>query len=120
MCAFSGYRHWHGDLRSDDTPLESVLGFTCKLGSDVHFQGKQALLQQKAAGLRRKLVAFTLDEYVLRTFTLATTYMYEYVSLDVCRNHIPVHYVADYTLHVESLSCLQSRLSSRLRGDTTR
>ena len=64
MCAFSGYRHWHGDLRSDDTPLESVLGFTCKLGSDVHFQGKQALLQQKAAGLRRKLVAFTLDEYV--------------------------------------------------------
>ena len=26
-----GYRHWHGDLRGTDSPLEAGLGFTCKL-----------------------------------------------------------------------------------------
>lgn len=40
-------RHWHEDLRPDDTPLESGLGFICKLKSDIDFLGKDALLRQQ-------------------------------------------------------------------------
>ncbi|XP_004613477.2 sarcosine dehydrogenase, mitochondrial [Sorex araneus] len=59
-----GYRHWHADLRSDDSPLEAGLAFTCKLKSDTPFLGRQALEQQRAGGLRRRLVCFTVDEKV--------------------------------------------------------
>ncbi|XP_041481408.1 sarcosine dehydrogenase, mitochondrial-like [Lytechinus variegatus] len=56
-----GYRHWHGDLRSDDTPLESGLGFTCKLKMDTPFLGREALEKQKAEGLKRRIACFTAD-----------------------------------------------------------
>jgi len=59
-----GYRHWHGDLRADDTPLESVLGFTCKLKTDIPFLGREALEAQKVEGLKKRLVCFTIDEHV--------------------------------------------------------
>ncbi|XP_054545179.1 sarcosine dehydrogenase, mitochondrial isoform X2 [Talpa occidentalis] len=59
-----GYRHWHADLRSDDSPLEAGLAFTCKLKSAVPFLGREALEQQRAEGLRRRLVCFTVDEKV--------------------------------------------------------
>ncbi|XP_036892389.1 sarcosine dehydrogenase, mitochondrial isoform X1 [Sturnira hondurensis] len=59
-----GYRHWHADLRPDDSPLEAGLAFTCKLKSSVPFLGREALEQQQAAGLRRRLVCFTVDEKV--------------------------------------------------------
>lgn len=59
-----GYRHWHADLRPDDSPLEAGLAFTCKLRSSVPFLGREALEQQQAAGLRRRLVCFTVDEKV--------------------------------------------------------
>jgi hypothetical protein len=46
-----GCRHWHEDLRPDDTPLESGLAFICKLKSGIDFQGKDALVrQQKEVG----------------------------------------------------------------------
>uniref|UniRef100_A0A2K6FJX1 Sarcosine dehydrogenase n=1 Tax=Propithecus coquereli TaxID=379532 RepID=A0A2K6FJX1_PROCO len=57
-----GYRHWHADLRPDDSPLEAGLAFTCKLKSPVPFLGREALEQQRAAGLRRRLVCFTVEE----------------------------------------------------------
>ena len=56
------HRHWHGDIRVDDTPLESGLGFACKLKSGVPFLGRDALLAQQAAGLRKRLVCLTLDD----------------------------------------------------------
>ncbi|TNN70718.1 Sarcosine dehydrogenase, mitochondrial [Liparis tanakae] len=59
-----GYRHWHADLRPDDTPLESGLGFTCKLKSSIPFQGRERLEKQKEEGLRRRIVCFTIDESV--------------------------------------------------------
>ena len=61
---FTGYRHWHADLRSDDTPLESQLAFTCRAldGSKGDFIGREALQKQKAEGLKKRLVCFTLDE----------------------------------------------------------
>nr|XP_060466423.1 sarcosine dehydrogenase, mitochondrial-like [Panthera onca] len=59
-----GYRHWHADLRPDDSPLEAGLAFTCKLKSAVPFLGREALEKQRAEGLRRRLVCFTVDEKV--------------------------------------------------------
>ncbi|XP_064146677.1 sarcosine dehydrogenase, mitochondrial isoform X1 [Loxodonta africana] len=59
-----GYRHWHADLRPDDSPLEAGLAFTCKLKSAVPFLGREALEQQRASGLHRRLVCFTVDEKV--------------------------------------------------------
>nr|XP_011722973.1 sarcosine dehydrogenase, mitochondrial isoform X2 [Macaca nemestrina] len=59
-----GYRHWHADLRPDDSPLEAGLAFTCKLKSPVPFLGREALEQQRAAGLRRRLVCFTVEDKV--------------------------------------------------------
>ena len=49
------------DLRSDDTPLEAGLGFTCKLQSNIDFQGRAALEKQKSEGIRKRVVAFTVD-----------------------------------------------------------
>lgn len=59
-----GYRHWHADLRPDDTPLEAGLGFTCKLKSSIPFQGRDRLEKQKEEGLKRRIVCFTIDEKV--------------------------------------------------------
>jgi len=59
-----GYRHWHADLRPDDTPLESVLGFTCKLKTPIPFLGREAIEKQKAEGLKKKLACFTIDDHV--------------------------------------------------------
>lgn len=57
----TGYRHWESDITSDDTPYEAGLGFGVKLGKG-DFIGKEALEQQKNAGVRRKIVLFTLPE----------------------------------------------------------
>uniref|UniRef100_A0A673MMA7 Sarcosine dehydrogenase, mitochondrial-like n=1 Tax=Sinocyclocheilus rhinocerous TaxID=307959 RepID=A0A673MMA7_9TELE len=46
-----GYRHWHADLRPDDTPLEAGLAFTCKMKTSIPFLGRKALEAQKAEGL---------------------------------------------------------------------
>lgn len=62
LSAEKGYKHWHQDLRHDDTPLEAGLGFTCKLKRDTPFLGREALEKQKAEGLSKKLVCFTIDK----------------------------------------------------------
>ena len=46
----------------DDTPLEASLGFTCKFKSGVDFLGRAALEKQKAEGVMKRKVAFTLDQ----------------------------------------------------------
>ena len=58
-----GYRHWHADIRDDDTPLEALLGFTCKMKSDVQFLGRERLEQQKKEGLMKKIACFTIDDH---------------------------------------------------------
>jgi 4-methylaminobutanoate oxidase (formaldehyde-forming) len=57
----TGYRHWESDITPDDTPYEAGLGFGVNLDKD-DFIGKTALLNQKAEGLNRKLVMFTLED----------------------------------------------------------
>lgn len=57
-----GFKHWHMDIRHDDTPLEGGLAFTCKLKMDTPFLGRDALEKQKAEGLKKRLICLTLDE----------------------------------------------------------
>lgn len=51
-----GFKHWGHDLGPSITPLEAGLGFTIDWQKD--FQGKDRLLQQRAAGTRQKLMLF--------------------------------------------------------------
>lgn len=87
-----GYRHWHADLRPDDTPLEAGLAFTCKLKSSVPFQGRDMLEKQKKEGLKRRIVCFTTDEKV-PMFGLEAIY----------RNGVPVGHLrrADYGFYID-------------------
>ncbi len=54
------YRHWGHDITDEDTPLEAGLGFAVKMDKPGGFIGREALLRQKAAGLKQRLVQFLL------------------------------------------------------------
>lgn len=56
-----GYRHWHSDVRIDDTPLEAGLMYTCKLKTDINFLGRRALEKQKKEGAHKKHVVLSVD-----------------------------------------------------------
>jgi 4-methylaminobutanoate oxidase (formaldehyde-forming) len=55
------YRYWSAEITPDYTPYEAGLGFAVKLDKG-DFIGREALLKQKEAGLRRKLCCITLDD----------------------------------------------------------
>ncbi|MFM9977061.1 MAG: FAD-dependent oxidoreductase [Sphingomonadaceae bacterium] len=55
-----GYRHWGHDITDEDTPLEAGLGFAVKLDKPGGFIGRDALIRQKAEGLKQRLVQFLL------------------------------------------------------------
>jgi 4-methylaminobutanoate oxidase (formaldehyde-forming) len=57
----TGYRHWESDITPDETPYEAGLGFGVKLDNG-DFIGRDALVKQKEAGIKRKLVMFTPDD----------------------------------------------------------
>ena len=54
------YRHWGHDITDEDTPLEAGLGFAVKMDKPGGFIGREALLKQKADGLKQRLVQFLL------------------------------------------------------------
>ncbi len=54
------YRHWGHDVTDEDTPLEAGLGFAVKFDKPGGFIGREALLKQREAGVRQKLVQFLL------------------------------------------------------------
>ncbi|WP_022729736.1 GcvT family protein [Fodinicurvata sediminis] len=56
-----GYRHWGDDLTDEDTPLEAGLSFAVDWTKD-DFNGREALLKQKQAGVERRLVQFRLSD----------------------------------------------------------
>ena len=56
------YRAWGADLSPDDTALEAGLGFAIAWKKSVSFIGRDALLKQKQAGLKRQLVTFVLQD----------------------------------------------------------
>ncbi len=55
------YRSWGHDIGLEDTPFEAGLGFAVALDKGP-FNGREALLRRREAGLRRRLVQFTLDD----------------------------------------------------------
>jgi 4-methylaminobutanoate oxidase (formaldehyde-forming) len=57
-----GYVSWGHDVSPDDTPLEAGLGFALAWDKPGGFLGRDALLRQKAEGLRRRLITFVLDQ----------------------------------------------------------
>jgi 4-methylaminobutanoate oxidase (formaldehyde-forming) len=54
-----GYRAWGAELSPDDSPLEAGLGFA--IDWTKSFLGRDALLKQKQAPLKRQLVIFVLE-----------------------------------------------------------
>ena len=54
------YLYWSADISPDETPLEAGLGFAVSLKKG-DFLGKDALLAQKEAGLKRRLECFALE-----------------------------------------------------------
>jgi len=57
----SAYRLYGSDMDDETTPLEAGLGWVVKLDKG-DFVGRDALLAQKAGGVRKALVGFTLTE----------------------------------------------------------
>jgi 4-methylaminobutanoate oxidase (formaldehyde-forming) len=55
------YRHWGHDIGTDDTPLEAGLEFAVAWNKKGGFVGREALLRQREAGVRRRLVAVSLE-----------------------------------------------------------
>ncbi len=51
------YRHWGHDITDEDTPLEAGLGFAVKWDKPGGFIGREALVRQKQAGVRKRLRA---------------------------------------------------------------
>ncbi|MFQ5793866.1 MAG: FAD-dependent oxidoreductase [Candidatus Bipolaricaulia bacterium] len=58
-----GYRFWGADMTPDENPYEAGLGFCVKLKKG-EFIGREALLEIKDQGIKRKLCALTLDDDV--------------------------------------------------------
>jgi len=57
-----GYRAWSSDLTPDHTPLQAGLGFVVKLDTNAPFLGREALVEQRQSGLKRRLACFTADD----------------------------------------------------------
>jgi glycine cleavage system aminomethyltransferase T len=57
-----GFRAWGHDITQMETPLEAGLGFAVRFDKATPFIGRDALLRQRDAGVRKRLVMFTLDE----------------------------------------------------------
>jgi 4-methylaminobutanoate oxidase (formaldehyde-forming) len=56
------YRSWGHDIAEEDTPLEAGLLFACKLGKNIDFLGREALLRQREKRLVKRLVQFALED----------------------------------------------------------
>lgn len=56
-----GYRAFGRELTPDVTPPEAGLLFTCKLGTDIPFLGREAVAAPRAAGIERRVVSVTVE-----------------------------------------------------------
>ncbi|MBE7475091.1 MAG: hypothetical protein DPW09_05635 [Anaerolineae bacterium] len=111
-----GYRYWSADIGPDYTPYEAGLGFAVKLNKG-DFIGREALVKQKAAGLRRKLCCLTLADPVAipignepvrignQVVSWVTSGGYGYsVGKSIAYSYLPIEYAAVGTgLNVEIL-----------------
>ena len=57
-----GYRAWGADITPNDNPFEAGLGFAVSLKDGRDFIGRDALLAQRAAPLKKRLASFVCDD----------------------------------------------------------
>jgi glycine cleavage system aminomethyltransferase T/glycine/D-amino acid oxidase-like deaminating enzyme len=57
-----GYRHWGHDIDSETSLLQAGLGFTAAWDKPGGFIGREALLRERDAGVRRRVVQFLLAD----------------------------------------------------------
>ena len=57
-----GYRAWAADIGPDHTPVEAGLGWAAKTNKNIAFKGRDAILAQKADGVKKMLACFTVDD----------------------------------------------------------
>ncbi len=57
-----GFRSWGHDMGPRETPLEAGLGFAVAWEKNQSFQGRDALLRQREAGIAKRLVSLTIAE----------------------------------------------------------
>ncbi len=58
----AGRRAFGPELSPDESPWEAGLDYAVKLDKATTFVGRDALLRQRAAGVRKRLVQFTFDD----------------------------------------------------------
>ncbi len=58
----AGRRAWGAELSPDETPWEAGLAYAVKLDKATAFIGRDALVEQQAAGVRKRLVLLTFDD----------------------------------------------------------
>jgi len=58
----AGRRAWGAELGPDETPWEAGLGYAVALDKAQDFIGRDALLRQRADGVRKKLLLFRFDD----------------------------------------------------------
>ena len=58
----AGRKDYGLDMENSDSPLEAGLGFAVKLDKPGGFVGRDALVAEKEAGLKRRLVQFLLED----------------------------------------------------------
>jgi glycine cleavage system aminomethyltransferase T len=57
-----GYRVWSTDITPDETPFDAGLGFAVALDKGVDFVGREALIEAKRVGPRKRLRCLVLDD----------------------------------------------------------
>ena len=58
----AGRRAWGAELSPDESPWEAGLGSTVKLDKPLAFLGREALIAQLDAGVKKRLIQFTFDD----------------------------------------------------------
>lgn len=56
------YRAWGADITPNDNPYEAGLGFAVSLKGDRAFLGREALMKQRAAPLKKRMMSFVADD----------------------------------------------------------
>ena len=57
-----GYRHWGHEVSPDESPIEAGLSFAVAWDKEADFVGKAALVQQKADGVKKRLVQIAVHD----------------------------------------------------------
>jgi glycine cleavage system aminomethyltransferase T/glycine/D-amino acid oxidase-like deaminating enzyme len=58
----AGRRAWGAELSPDETPWEAGLDHAVKIDKPMPFIGRDALLRQRATGVKKRLALFTFDD----------------------------------------------------------